>query len=171
MKPRMTFRVGVLTCSTLGAQGARVDESGALIKELCRKWWKAEVAAYRVIPDDRRTIVRFLKNWCAQGGVDLILTTGGTGFSPSDVTPEATRDVITREAPGLAELLRREGAWKTPLAWLSRGVAGLSGKVLIINLPGSPKAVRENLTALKNILPHAMEIASGRHEGKPAHPR
>lgn len=162
-------RFGVLTCSTSRARNMRPDESGEIVKALCAKWWGAEVTAYRVVPDDPRVIARILKNWCEQG-VDVIFTTGGTGLSPTDVTPEATREVLDREAPGLAERMRAVGGRKTPLAWLSRGVAGLRGKTLIINLPGNPRSVEQNMSALKDILPHAIDIAGGRHrEGHPWH--
>lgn len=155
----------MLTCSTAGAHGRRTDESGRLLQELVRKHWGADVAAYAVVEDDRRAIARRLKTWSASG-LDVIFTTGGTGLSPTDVTPEATRDVLDREAPGLAEAMRAAGARKTPLAWLSRAVCGLRGGTLIINLPGSPRGVRENLAAVKGILPHAVEIARGAHRGK-----
>jgi molybdopterin adenylyltransferase len=154
------WRVGVLACSTSRARGVRPDESGERIKVLCAKWWKAQVVAHRAVPDDRRVIARVLNNWCEQG-VDVVFTTGGTGFSTTDVTPDATRDVIKREAPGLAEALRAAWARKTEMAWLSRGVAGFHKKTLIINLPGDPDAVEQCLKALKNILPAALEIASG----------
>lgn len=155
----------MLTCSTSGAHGRRVDGSGRLLRELVRRHWRADVAAYAIVPDDRRTIARRLKTWSASG-LDVIFTTGGTGLSPTDVTPEATRDVLDREAPGLAEAMRSAGARKTPLAWLSRAVCGLRGGTLIVNLPGSPSGVRENLAALKALLPHAVEIVRGAHRGK-----
>lgn len=159
-----TWRVGVLSCSTRGARGLRRDRSGKLLKTLCQKWWRAQVVHYEILPDERRKIARRLREGAALG-LDVIFTTGGTGLSPTDVTPEATRDVISKEAPGLAERMRWQGGRRTLLAWLSRGVAGVRGKTLIINLPGSPRGVRENLAALRKILPHAVEIASGRHSG------
>lgn len=155
------WRAGILACSTSRARGVRPDESGGRIQDACRKWWRTEVVARRAVPDDRRTIARVLNNWCEQG-VDVIFTTGGTGFSPSDVTPDASRDVITREAPGLAELMRLAAGKRNELAWLSRGMAGFHDKTLILNLPGDPKTVGECLKALRRILPAALDIASGR---------
>lgn len=155
------WRAGILACSTSRARGMRPDESGGKIEDACRKWWRAEVVARRAVPDDRRTITRVLNNWCEQG-VDMIFTTGGTGFSPTDVTPDAARDVITREAPGLAELMRLAWGKRNGLAWLSRGVAGFHNKTLILNLPGDPAAVGECLKALRRVLPAALESASGR---------
>jgi molybdenum cofactor synthesis domain-containing protein len=154
------WRVGVLACSTSRARGVRPDESGERIKEACHKWWRAEVTAYRAVPDDRRQIARVLNNWCEQG-LDVIFTTGGTGFSPTDVTPDASTEVITREAPGLSELMRAAWARKNDLAWLSRGVAGFREKTLIVNLPGDPVAVAECLKALRRVVPAALEISSG----------
>jgi molybdenum cofactor synthesis domain-containing protein len=164
------WQVGVLTCSTAGARGHRADESGALVKRLCRRWWKVDVSAYRVVPDERRLIAATLRNWSAHG-VDLIFTTGGTGLSPTDVTPEATRDVMDRNAPGLVELMRLAGGRRSPVAWLSRAVAGLRGRTLIVNLPGSPRGVRESLTAIRRIVPHALELASGGSGGSRHHGR
>jgi molybdopterin adenylyltransferase len=157
--------VGVLTCSTSGALGRRDDESGRLLRDTALRYWGVEVAAYAVVLDDRRAIARRLKTW-SDSGLDVIFTTGGTGLSPTDVTPEATRDVLHREAPGLAEAMRAAGARKTPLAWLSRGVCGLRGGTLIVNLPGGPRGVRDGLAALRRLLPHAVEIARGAHRGK-----
>ncbi len=155
------WRAGVLACSTSRARGVRPDESGGKIQEACRKWWRTEVTARRAVADDRREISRVLNNWCEQG-LDVIFTTGGAGFSPTDVTPDATRDVITREAPGLAELMRAAWAKKNNRAWLSRGVAGFRKKTLLLNLPGDPAAVGECLKALRGILPAALENAAGR---------
>ena len=155
------WRVGVIACSTSRARGVRPDESGKRIKDACHKWWRAEVTAYRAVPDDRRQIAWVLNNWCEQG-LDVIFTTGGTGFSPTDVTPDASREVITREAPGLAELMRAAWGKKNGLAWLSRGVAGFREKTLIVNLPGDPAAVGECLKALRGVVPAALEISSGR---------
>jgi molybdopterin adenylyltransferase len=164
VKSSLRFRVGILTCSTLGARGLRRDESGLLLAALCKKWFGAAVTAYRVVPDDGARIAAVLREWCRRG-LDVILTTGGTGLSPTDVTPEATRRVLHREAPGLGEAMRQAGAQRTPMAWLSRGTAGLRGRTLIINLPGSPRGARESLSALRRLLPHALEISSGRHGG------
>lgn len=158
---RPRWRVGVLTCSTLGARGRRRDDSGRRLRTFWEKWSGGPPTVYRVLPDDRKAIAACLRAWSSRG-LHLILTTGGTGLSLTDVTPEATRSVLDREAPGLAEALRAAGARRTPLAWLSRGAAGIRGRTLIINLPGSPRAVRESLPLLRRLLPHALEILSGR---------
>lgn len=162
--------MGVLTISDLGAQGRREDVSGETIKEIVTERLGAEVAEYEIVPDERELIETILVEWADVSKVDLILTTGGTGFSPRDVTPEATQAVIERQAPGLAEAMRSQGLKKTPHAMLSRAVAGIRGTTLIVNLPGSPKAVRESLEVILPALPHAIEIlrgqagASERHE-------
>lgn len=140
--------MGVLTISDLGAQGRREDVSGETIKEIVTERLGAEVTEYEIVPDERELIETVLVEWADVSKVDLILTTGGTGFSPRDVTPEATQAVIERQAPGLAEAMRSQGLKKTPHAMLSRAVAGIRGKTLIINLPGSPKAVRESLEVI-----------------------
>jgi molybdopterin adenylyltransferase len=155
------IRVGILTASTLGARGEREDTSGAAIRELIAPS-EAVVAAYQVVPDEAAVIESTLRVWADEGQLDLILTTGGTGLSPTDVTPEATRAVIEREVPGLAEAMRLEGLKHTPRAALSRAVAGVRGRTLIVNLPGSPKGVRESLGAILPVLPHAIEILQRR---------
>jgi molybdenum cofactor synthesis domain-containing protein len=153
--------VGILTASTLGARGEREDTSGAAIRELIEPIGGV-VEAYRVVTDDRAIIGDALRTWTDTQGLDLILTTGGTGLSPTDVTPEATRDVVERDVPGLAEAMRLEGLKHTSRAMLSRGVAGVRGRTLIVNLPGSPKGVRESLGAILDVLPHAIEILQRR---------
>ena len=154
-------RVGVLTISDRGAAGVYEDKSGPLAAELLSSaaGWAVERTA--IIPDDHETIARTLRNWC-DAGLELILTSGGTGFAPRDVTPEATRSVIDRDAPGIAEALRAASLKMTPHAMLSRAVAGLRGNTLIVNLPGNPKAVRENMAVLLPILPHALDLLAGR---------
>ena len=156
----MSFRAGILTCSDLGARGEREDSSGEAIREFLTEAG-LEVAHYEVVRDDRETIAGRLMEWADDEGLDLIVTTGGTGLAPRDVTPEATRDVITYEAPGITEAMRAEGLRHTPLAMLSRGLAGVRGRTLIINLPGSPKGVRENLSVLLPVLPHALSLLRG----------
>ncbi len=153
------YRFGVITASDQGARGERLDESGPLLKELLQPW--GDVIAYEILPDERDLIARTLRRMADQQKVDLIFTTGGTGFSPRDVTPEATLDVIERPIPGIPEAMRAAGMAKTPMAMLSRGVAGIRGKTLIINLPGSPKGVKESIQVLFPVLEHALEIARG----------
>jgi molybdenum cofactor synthesis domain-containing protein len=147
----------VLTLSDKGSRGERPDESGPAIAEALKG--VGEVQYYDILPDERDLIRDRLLLYA--GKVDLILTTGGTGLSPRDVTPEATRDVIEREIPGIAEAMRAEGLKKTKNAMLSRAIAGVKGQTLIINLPGSPKAVRENLAVIIDALSHAIEKIKG----------
>ena len=151
--------VGILTVSDKGAKGEREDRSGPAIRELVEAAG-FEVTRTRIVPDEQTDIRAALVAWSDEG-LDLVLTTGGTGFSPRDWTPEATRSVIEREAPGLAEAMRRAGAEKTPTAILSRGVAGLRKTTLIVNLPGSERAVRESLAAILSVLPHAIGVLKG----------
>ncbi|MEW5744402.1 MAG: MogA/MoaB family molybdenum cofactor biosynthesis protein [Nitrospirota bacterium] len=149
--------VAVLTLSDKGSRGERADASGPAIAEALKDL--AEVKHYDVLPDEREMIRDKLMEYVNK--VDLVLTTGGTGLSPRDVTPEATREVIEREVPGIAEAMRREGLKKTNRSMLSRAVAGVRGATLIINLPGSPAAVRENLAVIIEVLPHAIEKIKG----------
>ncbi len=149
--------VAVITLSDKGAAGRRSDESGPLIAEMLAGI--AQVRHYDILPDEQEQIKQKLLQYV--GAVDLILTTGGTGLSPRDVTPEATQAVIQREVPGIAEAMRLEGLKKTNRSMLSRAVAGVRGQTLIVNLPGSPKAVRENLAVILDVLPHAVEKIKG----------
>lgn len=151
----MSYTAAVLTISDKGARGARVDTSGPALCEMLEQAGYA-VVRRAILPDERALIAGALKDLAAEG-VALALTTGGTGFSPRDVTPEATLDVIEREAPGLAEAMRAESMKITPRGCLSRGVAGILGRTLIMNLPGSEKAARENLAAVLPALDHGLE--------------
>ncbi len=162
------MKIGILTISDRGSRGEYEDLSGPLAVHIIeeRIGWTVEKTA--VIPDDLDMISSTLIKWSDEDGLNLILTSGGTGFAPRDITPEATRRVIEREAPGIAETLRADSLRITKHAMLSRAVAGIRGQTLIINLPGSPKAVRENLAVLIPILPHALELLSGR-SGEKSH--
>ena len=157
--PAQSFTAAVLTLSDQGAAGRRADTSGPAI----RHWLAAQgisVADHAIQPDDPESTTARLRSWVADG-VSLILTTGGTGFGPRDHTPEATRPLIDREAPGLTALLMQSGLRHTPMAALSRGLCGIADRTLIINLPGSEKAVREQLDALEPVLAHALQLIAG----------
>ena len=153
------FTAAVLTLSDAGARGEREDTSGPAIRERLADLG-ITVTRHIVQSDDPDGIERRLREWVADG-VNVIITTGGTGFGPRDHTPEATRRVIERDAPGLAELLRMDGLQNTPFAALSRGLCGIAQSTLIINLPGSEKAVRENMDTLAPVLPHALQLITG----------
>lgn len=155
------FKVGIITASDKGAAGQREDLSGPLIRKMIEQSGY-EVIATSIVPDERKLLADEMINMVDNQKVDLVLTTGGTGFSPRDWTPEATLDVIHREAPGIAETMRYYSLKITPKAMLSRGVAGIRDQALIINLPGSPKAVKENLEAVLPALRHGLEILTGR---------
>ena len=153
----MTIRFGILTLSDRSARGERLDASGPALANLIRaEGWS--VVEQALLPDEESAIRAILISWADSGELDIILTTGGTGFSPRDVTPEATRAVIEREAPGLAEAMRAASLKITPHAMLSRVVAGIRKKTLIINLPGSPKGAVENLQVVTPVLPHAVQL-------------
>jgi molybdenum cofactor synthesis domain-containing protein len=154
------IRVAVLTSSDKGAAGERIDESGSLIMKLIEKI-DGKVIDYIVVPDERKIISETLIRMSDSLGADLILTTGGTGLSPRDITPEATLDVIDRQAPGFTEAMRHKSLEITSRAMLSRAVSGTRGRTLIINLPGSPKAVGECLETILPVLTHAIQILKG----------
>ncbi|MDI6793142.1 MAG: molybdopterin adenylyltransferase [bacterium] len=152
--------VGILTISDKGAAGERVDESGKLIREMILPLG-AKIVKYAIVPDEREEISRRLIDMADKLRCDLILTTGGTGLGPRDVTPEATKDVIDREIPGFGETMRAESLKFTPFGLLSRATAGTRNNSLIINLPGSPKAVRECLSAILPAVPHGVGLLKG----------
>ncbi len=154
------MKCGILTLSDRGSRGERIDLSGEYLIEFIRaqNW---EVVSYQILPDEKEEILRTLRDWCDKLNLDLILTTGGTGVHPRDVTPEATREILEKEIPGIQEYIRYLSFPITPLAALSRALAGVRGKTLIINLPGSPKALKEILPALTEIIKHATEKIKG----------
>jgi molybdenum cofactor synthesis domain-containing protein len=154
------FTAAVLTLSDKGSRGERDDLSGKILAEMLSKI-SGKVESYAILPDDRQLIEEQLIHYADHVGVDVIATTGGTGVGPRDVTPDATRAVIDKEIPGMGEAMRRAGLEKTPFAMISRAVVGCRGKTLIINLPGSPKGVRENLEAILKVIPHVVEKLQG----------
>ncbi len=162
--------VGILTISDRSARGERADASGpALVQVLAERLPEAAVAVTAVVPDDVPAISATLIVWADERRLDLVLTTGGTGFAPRDVTPEATRAILHREAPGLAEAMRAESMRTTPHGMLSRAVAGIRGRTLIINLPGSPKGAVENLATILPVLPHAIDLLQEAPEAETHH--
>ncbi len=156
----MVFKVAILTISDRGSKGEREDSSGPLIQEMIKDL-PGKVIHYEIIPDEKEMITEALKKSADQLKADLILTTGGTGLSPRDVTPDATLKVIEKEVPGFSEAMRAESLKKTPHAMISRAVSGIRGESLIVNLPGSPKSVRENLRVILPALPHALSKLKG----------
>ena len=160
------IHAAILTSSDQGAAGARADSSGDLLERLLAQAG-ATIVARALLPDDRAVIAAQIAAWADNGQVNLVVTTGGTGLGLRDVTPEATADVIERQAPGIAEALRAEGRRSTPLAALSRGIAGTRGRCLIVNFPGSPRAVEEGFAALQPLLSHAVETMLGPIEQHP----
>jgi molybdenum cofactor synthesis domain-containing protein len=161
--------VGILTISDRSARGERSDESGPALRALViERLAGAQVTHTAIVPDERAQIVSTLRAWC-EAGVQLILTTGGTGFAPRDVTPEAVRDVIEREAHGLVHAILQASLQKTPHAMLSRPVAGMRGRTLIITFPGSPNACRENFETILPALPHGLELLGEVSEAEQRH--
>lgn len=163
-----TIRFGILTLSDRSARGERTDVSGPALADLilAQNW---SVAKQAILPDDESAIRGILIEWVESGTFDIILTTGGTGFALRDVTPEATRAVIQREAPGLVEAMRTESLKKTPHAMLSRAIAGIRGHTLIVNLPGSPKGAIENLQTILPVLSHAVQLLKDDPESESSH--
>jgi molybdenum cofactor synthesis domain-containing protein len=152
-----SLKIGILTISDRSARGERADVSGAALEAaVVAQGW--EVVEKAILPDEREMIRDTLISWADGGALDVVLTTGGTGFSPRDVTPEATLEVVEKLAPGIAEAMRIASLKFTPHGMLSRAVAGIRGQTLIVNLPGSPKGAVENLGVVMPVLPHAMEL-------------
>ena len=159
----MVLRIGILTISDLGSRGGRVDTSGDAIAE----WAKQrgyDIASREIVPDESSEIVSHLLRWCDQNLADLVVTTGGTGISARDITPEATAGVIQKLLPGLAEAMRMSAWPRVPSAILSRGLAGTRGKTLIVNLPGSTGGVKDGLIVLEKIVEHAVDLLRGKTE-------
>ena len=160
-----------MTISDRAAAGTYEDQSGPALQALVAHALKATITATAIVPDDRARIAAQLRAWVDEDETDIILTTGGTGFTPRDVTPEATQEVIEKEAPGLAEAMRAASLAITSHAMLSRAVAGIRGQTLIINLPGSPKGATENLRTVLPALPHAVELLRNQPSGEASHAR
>jgi molybdopterin adenylyltransferase len=153
----MAIRTGIITVSTRAARGERPDLSGpALADAVLKQGW--QVVRTTVVPDDMEKLVQILVEWADSADMDVILTTGGTGFSPSDVTPEATRAVVQRPTPGMDEAMRQAGLQITPHAMLSRANSGIRSRCLIVNLPGSPRGATENLAVILPAIPHAVQL-------------
>ncbi len=164
------MRIAILVISDRSFHGEREDSSGSLIAGMiAHALPDAAIVQTDIAPDEQDQISARLIAWADGGAADIILTTGGTGFAPRDITPEATRSVIEREAPGLAEAMRAASLSKTPHAMLSRGVAGIRGRTLIVNLPGSPRAVRENLAVILPALPHAVQLLQDAPDSEAGH--
>ncbi len=151
----------IITLSDKGSKGEREDNSGAILKELVQNKLNGEILFYEVIPDEKHLLMQQLIRFSTTDAVDLIFTNGGTGVSPRDITPDATKEVVDKEIPGFGEVMRVESLKKTPHAILSRATAGVKGSTLIINLPGSPKAVKECFEAIYMAIPHAIEKIKG----------
>jgi len=163
------MRVGILTVSDRASSGEYQDESGPLIQRFVQERLRWEIGKAATVGDDREAIKSTLIQWADGEKLDLILTTGGTGFAPRDVTPEATRAAIERETPGLAEAMRAASLRATPHAMLSRAVCGIRGRSLIVNLPGSPKAIYENMETLEPVLPHALALLADSPDASAGH--
>jgi molybdopterin adenylyltransferase len=160
----MSLRAAIVTVSTSKAAGEGDDESGERLAAFATGLG-AEIASREIVTDDRPAIAGRLRHWADEAGCDLVLTTGGTGVAPTDVTPEATRDVIEREAPGVAEAMRAASREHTRHWMLSRGVAGIRGRTLIVNFPGNPRSIEQAGDAIADALPHAIDLLRGAHGG------
>lgn len=158
---RDAFRLAILTISDAGSRGERPDKSGEVISEISSRQGFLELFR-EIVPDEEDAIREKLISWCDGKEIDVVITTGGTGLGPRDVTPEATKSVVDYEVPGIAEAMRMQTIKITPLAALSRGVVGVRSKCLIVNLPGSPRAVRETLDVVIDVIPHGLEMIRGR---------
>jgi molybdopterin adenylyltransferase len=156
----MALRVGILTVSDKGARGERADTSGQAIREMLAAL-EATIERYEVVPDEREVVASRLREWADEADLALIVTNGGTGLAPRDVTPEATLSVVERLVPGIAEAMRQEGLKHTPMSMISRAVVGVRGRTLIVNLPGSERGVRQNLAYVLPVLSHAVEMLRG----------
>lgn len=165
------FLTGVLTISDKGSRGERVDESGQVAQGYIKRLADFQIMKYEIVPDEKGIIANRLKEWADNVGLDLIITSGGTGLAPRDVTPEATMEVVDRLVPGLTEIMRMETKKNSPTAVLSRAVAGSRGKCLIVNLPGSTGGVRECLEVILPVIPHALETLAGKVFEGPHHVR
>ena len=164
----MVIRFGILTVSDRSSKGERPDTSGPVLHELVlSQGW--EVVKQEIVPDEKELLCEKMVTWVDIEKLDVILTTGGTGFSPRDITPEATRKVIEREAPGIAEAMRSFSLQITPHAMLSRATAGIRASTLIVNLPGSPKAAQENFQAIQMVLEHAVQLLHGDPSAEAGH--
>ncbi|MBN1427192.1 MAG: molybdopterin adenylyltransferase [Anaerolineae bacterium] len=163
------MRVGILTISDRASSREYDDRSGPLIGHLLEERLGWQVAETGIVPDEIAEIEKILLDWVDVRCLNVVFTTGGTGFAPRDVTPEATRSVIEREAPGLAEAMRAAGLRVTPHAMLSRAVCGIRAQTLVVNLPGSPKAIRENLEVLFPVLPHALDLLNDKPGSESGH--
>lgn len=158
--------VGILTISDRCSKGLAEDLSGAVLENMAAKQgWRVSVRA--VVPDEKKQIARVVRRWCDKEKIPLILTTGGTGLGPRDITPEAVKPLLDKDLPGFGELMRSEGRKHTPLAVLSRSQAGTRGASLIVNFPGSPKGAEQSLRAVASLIPHALAILGGAAHGKP----
>jgi molybdenum cofactor synthesis domain-containing protein len=156
----MSMQIAVLTVSDRCSQGQAIDTAGPAVVALVREQWPMATIDTALVPDEEAEIATYLEQK-SDGGSSLVLTVGGTGLSPRDRTPEATRRILDREVPGLSEAMRSKGSESNPYAWLSRGIAGLRGRTLIVNLPGSPRGAQESLASILPLLRHALEVASG----------